>query len=92
MTDHSELEAAVKEAEKNLNEARAKAAFKPYPTWIVPHESHVENVNGHISTPEFEHHIDREGKVTVLVHDEEAEKKATSVREMPKEEVHQEVK
>lgn len=84
MTEHAELEAAVSEAEKNLAEARARAAHKEFPKFIEPHASHVvkrEAPHGeappHVSVPAFtEHHVDREGKITVLVRDAEEEAKA----------------
>ncbi len=74
----SDLEAAVKEAEFNLAEAKAKAAHKPYPQWVEPHTSHVKTAaGGHISVPGFDdHHVDRESRITVLVKDAEEEAKA----------------
>lgn len=67
-------EEAVKEAEKNLADAQAKAAFKEFPKWVEPDKSHIRtDAGGNISTPHFEWHIDRDGKVTVKVDDAEHE-------------------
>jgi hypothetical protein len=72
--DHEENVAA---AEKALAEAKAAAAFKEFPKFVAPHESHVVKTDDHVSVPMFSgHHVDREGLVTVLVHDAEEEAKA----------------
>jgi hypothetical protein len=87
MTDEAtvkEHEENVAAAEKALAEAKAKAAFMEFPKYIEPHESHVvtqEAAHGdappHRSTPAFGgFHVDREGKVKVLVHNAEEEAKA----------------
>lgn len=61
---------------------------RDYPTWVTPHESQIvrKQVDGapdHVSTPGFEYcHVNRvDGSVTVLVHDEDEEKIATSAYE-----------
>lgn len=50
-----------------------------FPQWVEPHPSHVKRDHaGRVVTPNHEqHHVDRSGKVTVLVHnaDEAAEAK-----------------
>ncbi|HLH92075.1 MAG TPA: hypothetical protein VKX28_26885 [Xanthobacteraceae bacterium] len=55
--------------------AQASKTDVEFPKWVVPHPSHVVDTSGHISVADFAHHIDRAGKVTVLVKDagEEAE-------------------
>jgi hypothetical protein len=80
MTDEAtvkEHEENVAAAKKALAEAKAKAAFMEFPKWVAVHESHIHKAGDHISVPLFpDHHVDREGKVTVLVHDLEHEAKA----------------
>ena len=79
--DHEE---AVAEAQKKLDAAKAAASHKEFPKFVEPHASHIvtqKPVHGdappHLSTPHFvEHHVDRFGKVSVLVHDAEEEAKA----------------
>lgn len=79
--DLKSAEEAVKEAEARLAEARRKASHQEYPKWIEPHASHLDHANGHVSVPLFpEHHVDRDGKVTVLVKDAEDEAKALAAR------------
>jgi hypothetical protein len=58
-----------------------------WPKWVKVHESHVlrKEVSGappHVSVPLFpEFHVNREsGEVTVLVHDEDQEKKALEAK------------
>lgn len=50
-----------------------------WPKWVVPHIGHVRRdpATGHVSTPEFsEHHVARDGEVTVLVLDPQDEERA----------------
>jgi len=61
-----------------------------YPTWVVAHESQivrrkVEGSPDHVSTPGYtDFHVNRaDGVVTVLVKDEEDEKRATSEYKAP---------
>lgn len=77
-----QLQADVDEAKSALAHAEAAAAFKEFPKLVEPHASHIVTreafgVPAHISAPSFsQHHIDREGKITVLVHSAEEEAKA----------------
>ena len=60
-------------------------SFKEFPKWVTAHESHVvrhDTGSGApvaVSVPAFpHHHVDRvTHQVTVLVHDEEEEKRAS---------------
>jgi hypothetical protein len=70
-----------------------------WPKWIVPHESHivrreVEGAPDHVSTPGYpDFHVNRaDGVVTVLVKDEEDEKRATGEYKAPGSENGEEVK
>ena len=63
-----------------------------WPKWVVPHHSHVvsKEVHGapeHLSVPAFpQFHVNREGgEVTVLVHNEDEEKRAIESAEPPRE-------
>jgi hypothetical protein len=50
-----------------------------FPKWVVPHDSLVVRDGSHVSVPFYpEFHVDRDGKVTVLVKDAEEEDRATS--------------
>ena len=77
MTEHT-----VEELEKMLAEAKAKASHLEYPKHVEPHPSHViarlrPGAEPSISVPAFtSHHVDREGRVSVLVCDAEEEAKA----------------
>lgn len=58
-----------------------------WPRWVKPHDSHIvrQSVAGapdHVSTPHFPHvHVNRvDGTVTVLVENEDEEKRATEAR------------
>lgn len=80
MTEHTveELKDNVAKATKALAEAEASAAFQEFPKHITPHGSHiVTTAGGHMSAPHFKGlHVDREGVLTVLVHDAAEEAKA----------------
>jgi hypothetical protein len=57
-----------------------------FPKWITPHESHIHRQESpgapdHISTDQWETHVDRAGNVTVLVHDAEAEALAQGAKQ-----------
>ena len=77
-----QLQEDVEHAKFALARAEAAAAFKEFPKHVEPHESHVvkQEVPGlppHVSVPMFgEHHVDRAGKITVLVHSVEEEARA----------------
>ena len=77
-----ELQADVEHAKSALARAEAAASFKEFPKHVEPHESHIvrQEVPGlppHVSVPMFgEHHVDREGRITVLVHSVEEEARA----------------
>lgn len=51
-----------------------------FPKWVVPHSGHIQrNLRGGISTPDFEdHHVARDGTVTVQVKDADDEEFALS--------------
>ena len=77
-----QLKEDVDNAKAALAKAEAAAAFKEFPKHVEPHESHIvkQEVPGlppHVSVPMFgEHHVDREGRITVLVHSVEEEARA----------------
>lgn len=54
-----------------------------YPKWVTPHDSHVVKLGDAVSTPLFEHHVARDGGITVLVVDAEHEKIALSPKDAP---------
>lgn len=69
----------VEELKKMLAEAEHKAVHQEFPKWVEVHADHIDRTNGHISVPAFpDYHIDRDDKVTVLVHNESEESVATS--------------
>lgn len=80
----AELHERVVEAEEALAEAKAREAHQEFPKYVEVHESHVVkqvaphgDAPPHISIKGFAgHHVDRDGKVTVLVHDADEEAKA----------------
>ncbi len=75
-------EANVAAAQKALDEAKAKAAFKEFPKWVEPDPSHIDRTNGNMTAPAFpEYHVDRTGKLTVLVRDADEEARALTVKE-----------
>jgi hypothetical protein len=77
MTEHT-----VEELEAMLAAAKAKVSHEEFPKWVVPHESHVHQAGDHLSAPLFpDHHVDREGKLTVLVRDADEEAKALAAKE-----------
>lgn len=49
-----------------------------YPKWVTPHDSHVVRTHaGRPLTPLWpEHHVDRNGAITVLVHSKDEEDRA----------------
>lgn len=59
-----------------------------WPRWVKVHDSHVvtkvtEGAPAHVSVPDWpEFHVGRDGAVTVLVRDEEEEKRALRVKEI----------
>lgn len=64
------------------------SAERDWPAWVPVHESHVVRVQvgdapAHISTPDYvDFHVNRvTGEVTVLVNNEEEERRATSGKE-----------
>ena len=77
-----DLQADVEHAKSALAHAEAAAAFKEFPKHVEPHESHIVRQEAagmppHVSVPAFgEHHVDRAGKITVLVHSVEEEARA----------------
>lgn len=82
MTEESKY--SVAELEAMLAAAKADESHEEFPKWIEPHASYVDRTNGHVSTPSFPHfHVDRDGKVTVLVADQAEADKA--MRELVKE-------
>jgi len=54
-----------------------------FPKWVTPHESHIARLGDAVSTPLFEHHVARDGAVTVLVVDAEHEAKALAPQMAP---------
>lgn len=80
--EHLAAEEVLKEAEAKLAELKRKAAHKEFPKFVEPHKSHIVMHGDHVSVPHFpEHHVDRDGKVTVRVDDEEHEAKALAAKE-----------
>jgi hypothetical protein len=94
--DHTEHAETIADLERRLAEAKAERDHQDFPKWVSVHESHIHVVPAkgefpeHKSTPGFvHHHIDRDGNVTVMVHDSDEEAKATSAKEEHHEPVHQ---
>jgi len=81
--NHPMADYTVEELETMLAEAKAKVAHEEYPKYIKPDASHIHtDAGGHVSVPLFpDHHVDRDGVVTVLVRDADEEAKALSVKE-----------
>lgn len=74
----------------------AAEAVSDFPKWVVASIDHIvmkQDGDGpvHVSTPDFpDFHVNRETKeVTVLVHDEDEEKKAVSGKQSPAPEPHE---
>jgi hypothetical protein len=74
-------EEAVKQAQQRLTDAIFARDHQEYPKWVEVHPSHIETVAGHISVPLFDHHVARDGKVTVKVDDAAHEAKALAEKE-----------